>query len=381
VNKSKSTVALLLVLSFILPSFSLPVVNAVEDSWVTLEPMPTARSGFGVAVVDGKVYAIGGGNGSYLNTNEMYDPATNTWTTKKSMPTARVGHAIAVYQNKVYVIGGIIGESDPVSSGYTGVNEVYDPLTDTWETMEPMPTARAHLDANVVNDNIYLIGGSKYGGLPLTFSQGTDGLNEVYDPLHDSWSTKTPRPPTDTGGYTSAVVDNKIHIMGGPNPGGPINVYNPETGKWISGFAANPNQIYNAETDIWTAGTPPPLLVFNAAAGATTGALAPKRIYILSGMGDQWNIATNLTQVYDPETDTWTIGTPIPTPRWSLGVAVVNDELYAIGGYDGDTHLAVNEKYTPAGYIPEFPSWVVLPLFFVVTLVGVAVRRKVFRST
>jgi hypothetical protein len=31
--------------------------------------------------------------------------------------------------------------------------------------------------------------------------------------------------------------------------------------------------------------------------------------------------------------------------------------------------------------IPEFPSWVILPLFFVVTLVGVAVRRKVFRPT
>jgi hypothetical protein len=31
--------------------------------------------------------------------------------------------------------------------------------------------------------------------------------------------------------------------------------------------------------------------------------------------------------------------------------------------------------------VPEFLSWVVLPLFFVATLVGVAVRRKVFRST
>jgi parallel beta-helix repeat protein len=35
----------------------------------------------------------------------------------------------------------------------------------------------------------------------------------------------------------------------------------------------------------------------------------------------------------------------------------------------------------PATHIPEFPSWVILPLFFVATLVGVVVRRKVFRPT
>jgi len=31
--------------------------------------------------------------------------------------------------------------------------------------------------------------------------------------------------------------------------------------------------------------------------------------------------------------------------------------------------------------IPEFPSWIILPLFFVATLVGVAIKRKSFRPT
>ena len=52
--------------------------------------MPTARSGFGVTVVNGKIYAIGGSNsGGYLRIVEEYNPATNTWTTKAIMPTAR----------------------------------------------------------------------------------------------------------------------------------------------------------------------------------------------------------------------------------------------------------------------------------------------------
>jgi len=357
-KKTASTIVLVFILVFSTSIFLVSPANAAEDSWTTLETMPTARAGLGVAVVDGKIYAIGGYNGSRLSTNEMYDSATDTWTTKKSMPTARKGHAIAVYQNKIYVIGGIIGESDPVSSGYTGVTEVYDPLTDTWETMEPMPTARGDLCANVVNEKIYLIEGRKHGGV-FPFYQNP-AVNEVYDPSTDSWSTKTPI-PTSTFVYASAVVDNKIYVMGGFSRG-------------------HLNQIYNPETDAWSYGKEISTAVVSAAAGATTGVLAPKRIYVLGGQDDN-NIAFNLTQVYDPVTDMWTTGTPMPTPRWALGVAVVNDELYAIGGYDGDTRLAVNEKYTPLGYIPEFPSWTILPLFLTATVLIIFCRRRLQKTS
>jgi N-acetylneuraminic acid mutarotase len=352
-GERRTALTFLLVLSSIVSTFSIPIVRATEDSWTTLEPMPTARSSLGVAVVDGKIYAIGGWNGSYLAINEMYDPDTDTWTTKQSMPTERTGPAIAVFNNKIYVIGGIIGESNPSYSGYTGITEVYDPLTDTWETKKPMPTASAYLDANVVGDKIYLITGLTYSDV-YPFQGGTD-KNQVYDPTNDSWNTKSPI-PSGNWAYTSAVVDNKIYVMG-----------------------AGLTQIYDPETDIWASGTPSPTLVLAAAAGATTGMLAPKKIYLLSGTDediDQKNIAANLTQVYDPETDTWTTGTPIPTPRWGLGVAVVNDELYAIGGYNGDIRLAVNEKYTPTDYIPEFPSWVILPLFMMTTLAVLFCRKK-----
>jgi N-acetylneuraminic acid mutarotase len=359
VKKSAFLLALLLLFSVVMPAFSVHLVGAVEDSWTSLEPMPTARSGFGVAVVEGKIYAIGGSNGTHrLDVNEVYDPANDTWTTKTSMPTARSGPAIAVYQNKIYVIGGIIGESDPTTSGYTGVNEVYDPSTDTWETMESMPTGSAYLDANVVGDKIYVICGVKHGGV-FPFQQYADE-NQVYDPSNDSWSTKTPIPIGNLG-YSSAVVDKKIYIIG-----------------------AQLNQIYNPETDTWASETPSPTFVLDAAAGATTGEFAPKRIYVVSGMDedlDQRNVASDLTQVYNPETDTWTTSTPIPTPRWSLGVAVVNDELYAIGGYDGETRLAVNEKYTPAEYIPEFPSWIILPMFLIVAVVAVTFKKRLRQSS
>ena len=46
-----------------------------------------------------------------------------------------------------------------------------------------MPTAELNVRANVLEDNIYVIGGNNNGT-----------LNQVYDPLTDSWTTKAPIP-------------------------------------------------------------------------------------------------------------------------------------------------------------------------------------------
>jgi parallel beta-helix repeat protein len=54
----------------------------------------------------------------------------------------------------------------------------------------------------------------------------------------------------------------------------------------------------------------------------------------------------------------------------------IGDTPYLIDYSNQDKHPLMEPSI-----IPEFPSWVILPLFFVATLVGVAVRRKVFRPT
>ncbi|TRZ50164.1 MAG: galactose oxidase, partial [Dehalococcoidia bacterium] len=200
-NKTIQVLVVVLVVS--ISPFLVPRVRAAEDFWTTKAPMTTARSGLGVAVVNGKIYAIGGSDGNrQLDTNQMYDPATNTWVNKQPMPTARSRFGITVYQNKIYVIGGT------TPSGLTDANEVYDPLTDTWETKTPMPTGdRDELAASVVNGKIYLIGGSFHHLWPIP-----SNLTEVYDPETDTWTTKASM-PTAVYSCTSAVVDNKIYLI------------------------------------------------------------------------------------------------------------------------------------------------------------------------
>jgi len=231
----------LLILSFVLSTFSLPLVSAAEDSWETMEPMPTARSSFGVAVVNRRIYAIGGTNDSLLGTNEMYDPVTDTWTTKKPMPTPRSAFAIAVFQNKIYVIGGYVGDFD-----YTTTNQVYDTLTDTGETKSRIPYgARAGFCANVVNGKSYLMGGALSALPPYPVSDET----LVYDPANDSWTKKTSM-PTPVYKYVSAVIDNKIYLIGGRS----------------YGTIHNLTQIYDIETDTWIQGKTIPTAVYYAGA-------------------------------------------------------------------------------------------------------------------
>jgi N-acetylneuraminic acid mutarotase len=344
-NKHILALTVLFAASFSILITLIPLVSAVEDTWTTMEPMPTARSGFGVAVVDGKIYAIGGYHSGYLNITEMYDPVTDTWITKQSMPTARHAFAIAVCQNKIYVIGG-----EGYVEGYPGIigtTEVYDPSTDTWETKTSMPTSRANLCASAVNGKIYLMGGNT---LPHPSFPTLSDKNEVYDPETDTWDTKAPIPnyiQIHLASITSSTVDDEIYVMAAESE-------------------VPFNRVYDPATDTWTSKTLMPKIGGGWASVATSGEFAPIRIHLLR---------EDTHQIYNPETDTWTTGTSMPTPRLSLGIGVVNDEIYAIGGYDGETALSVNEKYTPYGYIPEFPSWITVPLF-IMAAVAIIIYRK-----
>jgi N-acetylneuraminic acid mutarotase len=324
-----------------------PSPTPSPGSWETMSPVPQGRLGAGVAAVNGKIYVIGGISEGYHNTNQEYDPATNSWTSKKSMPTARSGFGIAVYQNKIYVMGGGPGADWTVGfEEVTRMNEVYDPLTDTWETRTPMPTARMFLCANVVGGKIYLIGGSK--PVNLNDPSFVPNVNEVYDPETDSWASRTP-PPVNVSFYASAVVDGKIYVISGTGASGSLT------------------QIYDPETDSWSYGAPIPTPVWGAAAGVTTGVSAPKRIYVLGGYP-----AFSSNQIYDPETDSWTTGTQMPTGRYGLGVAVVDDRLYAIGGSGYEAGRA-NERYTPAGYNPVTPIVEPFPTILVAAASATAV--------
>lgn len=356
-------VALLLIL-VLLASCTIivqPLRASSENIWASKVPMHEARGYMGVAAVNGRMYVIGGDAGSEIgnvmtgtgmtyhvvNTTEEYDPDLDAWIFKAPMPTARALFGIAVYQNKVYCIGGYngtvryIGPHDydyKIEYFDVGVNEVYDPATNTWETKAAMPTPRYSAAANVVNGKIYLIGGHTMTDLQITLN-----VNEVYDPATDSWATKTP-PPYKITSFASAVVDKKIYFIGRRNDSSEAWVGDPFI------------QIYDTANDSWSVGTSSLTSGFSATASATSGVNAPKRIYFFE---------ETATYIYDPASNSWTSGTSMPTARLCATAAVINDKFYVVGGRTGQhgyiTRMepsAVNEQYTPIGYGTPDPSYV-----------------------
>src|SRR5205814_4852254 len=112
--------------------------------------MPTARSlnGTNGAVVNGKLYVIGGNaSGACSAANQAYDPVANTWQTRAAMPTARCHLSVVALDGIIYAIG---GTNTSGSIKYTTV-EAYNPATDTWSTKAPLATGRQSFAAAAVS--------------------------------------------------------------------------------------------------------------------------------------------------------------------------------------------------------------------------------------
>ncbi len=96
-----------------------PLAAPVEAaSWTSLNPMATARSGHTVTLLpNGQVLVAGGSNGSFLNSAELYDPATGTWSPTGAMSGSRGSHTATLMPNgNVLIAGGYNGSNSLQSS-------------------------------------------------------------------------------------------------------------------------------------------------------------------------------------------------------------------------------------------------------------------------
>jgi len=299
-------------------------VTAEENSWKTMQPLPIQGVN-GVVAFNGKIYAIG------YTTNPVYeyDPKANNWTFKTQVPTYRELFATATAQNRIYIIGGGIERDSQGNLISCGTNQAYDPLTNSWENKEAMPTKRIQAKAVAVDGKIYVIGGRTAG------PYSTVNTTEIYDPTTDTWRRGAPMIYPVTS-FALAAVDSKIYVIGGQD-------------EFDMRMNINNVQIYDATMDTWSLGTDAPVNIVQATAGATTGTAAPKRIYIMGGSSG-FATALNQNLVYNPESDSWTTASSLPTARYNPQVAVVDDLLYVIGGEENLRSLSVVERYTPFGY-------------------------------
>ena len=183
-------------------------------------------------VLGGKLYLLGGLGGGSEGKVQIYDPALNRWTLGADMPFAAGSSLSAVIGGRIYVAGGIVA-----GSSTTDRVARYDPATDTWDEVAPMPRGRNHAASATDGERLYVFGGRGPGsGDANVLENGFDTV-QVYDPLTDTWqssddpgSTLAPLPQA-RGGMGKAVFhDGLFYVLGG------------ET---LNGAGATPNRVYD----------------------------------------------------------------------------------------------------------------------------------------
>ncbi|XP_025837094.1 ring canal kelch homolog [Agrilus planipennis] len=123
-----------------------------EEKWYQVAEMPSRRCRAGLAVISGKVYAVGGFNGSLrVRTVDLYDPVQDQWSTCTSMGARRSTLGVAVLGNCIYAVGGF--------DGSTGLNtaEKFDPRTQEWTVIASMSTRRSSVGVGVVNGLLFAV--------------------------------------------------------------------------------------------------------------------------------------------------------------------------------------------------------------------------------
>jgi N-acetylneuraminic acid mutarotase len=302
--------------------------TTLPGTWETLAPAPTKRTEVTAAVLNGRIYVLGGfaepslSNLSSLTITdkvEVYDPATNEWTTRAPLPVGLHHAAACVVGNRLYVIGGyrqaFLALWHPVATVY-----MYDPDKNVWTERTPMPTPRGALAMAESDGRLYAIGG--YDG------SSNKAAVEVYDPASDTWTSRSPL-PTPRDHLAATTAGGKIYAIGG---------------RLNQSYARNLPTVeaYDPAADRWTKAADLP----TARSGITAGVIRGT-IYVLGGEAPEGTFRTN--EAYAPGTDRWHTAASMPTGRHGLGSAVVGGRLYVISGgpTPGGSYSNANEAFTP----------------------------------
>ncbi|XP_048386483.1 kelch-like protein 5 isoform X3 [Stegostoma tigrinum] len=264
----------------------------------------------------GVLFAVGGMDATKGATSiEKYDLRSNTWTHVANMNGRRLQFGVAVLDDKLYVVGG--------RDGLKTLNtvECYNPKSKTWNVMPPMSTHRHGLGVEVLEGPMYAVGGH----------DGWSYLNTVerWDPQARQWNfVASMSVPRSTVGV--AVLNGKLYAVGGRDGSSclkSVECFDPHTNKWT------------------------PCALMSKRRGGVGVATWNGFLYAIGGHDAP---ASNLTsrlsdcvERYDPKTDTWTAVAPMSISKDAVGVCLLGDRLYAVGGYDGQSYLNSVEAYDP----------------------------------
>ncbi|MXY21536.1 MAG: hypothetical protein F4Y49_09420 [Dehalococcoidia bacterium] len=226
---------------------AIATLNDEKTSWTKMSDMPNPRTSASAALLgDGRILVTGGANAAMglglseapTAIAEVYDPQTNTWQSLASMNVATFNHVhVSLEDGRVLAIGGTL--DDFINGPGTARVEIYDPQADTWELAAEMNVPRARPRAIDLPDGRILVAGtsqSPYGNPQISLS------SEAFDPGTGTWTLTSPMTEPRTNHTLTLLPDGTVLVAGGNDPRETMHVplatteiFDPATNTWTAG--------------------------------------------------------------------------------------------------------------------------------------------------
>lgn len=289
--------------------------QAQQCNWSHAADTPQALVETQSAVIDGKLYLMGGFYSSGLKgtpRTDVYDPQSDSWTGLDDMLTVVTHHTAVVDGQKIWCAGGFFGDN----GGFVvDTVQVYDVPTDRWSFGPALPERRAGGGMVRLGRNLHYFSGFETRRL----NAAEHFVLDLDDP-GAGWDQTSYAPlPQARGQLGAAVLNGFIYAIGGQ-----------------FGHDLNPMDVdlvhrYDPSTNQWTqvASLPTPRSHFEASTFVYQG-----RIFVAGGRDNQSSGAQVLQQVsaYDPQSDSWSDVSMLPIGLIGPSAKPIGDQLYVSGG-------------------------------------------------
>jgi N-acetylneuraminic acid mutarotase len=306
---------------------SVSALSFAQGKWAKLAPFPEPAEELLGAAANGKLYVFCGLAPGWKPIGMVYeyDPATDKWAKKKPMPLASHHVAFTEHQGKIYAFGGfVLPQAGPPAWVPIDNAWEYDPTTDNWRTLAPLPTKRGSPVAVSVGDKIYVLGGATVlpGATAVHPAQPhySVGAVEEYDIATNSWRSRASL-PTPRNHAVGAAVNGKIYVIGGR-----------VGGAFVSSGSSNVGVVeeYDPAADRWGA----PKARMPSARSAMAAGVYQGRIYVTGGEGQDYRsmFTWRALEAYDPASNTWSTLPSMPVSRHGLAGATVANRLHMVSG-------------------------------------------------
>jgi hypothetical protein len=185
------------------------------NTWTTIASKPTAEFAYGACVYDSLIIVMGGYSGG--TETEIYNTLTDTWTTGTSLTTNCGMSDCDIVNDTIYYLGGINFDNDAVDVRIRkgGINPA-NPAQITWRWGPTLPCVWG--DSGRFNGPTVALDGKLYawGGFAGLYATTAESVGYVFDPATQTWDTMPTYPTTVSGCFgTARASAHEIYGLGG----------------------------------------------------------------------------------------------------------------------------------------------------------------------